>query len=256
MIANYFKIAIRNILRHKVYSMINIAGLAIGLAIFSLTADLFKFQMSFNQFHQDADRIYSIVQVVPSGTTGERHSARTRAPLRNLLLNEFLEIEDATRWIPTDRVVVQQGKNKFYAEEGTFWLVDPNFLTFFSFEMLVGDAEAALSEPNAVVLTESSARKYFGNANAMGRKLTIWKDLEFVVKGVTKDVPFNSSLKYDVLVSLNTVNYETNWNIKGVHLSDLPNQLSQANWSKNFRPLSKSIYLIHRSSQKNCTCLH
>ena len=232
MIANYFKIAIRNILKHKGYSIINIAGLAIGLAIFSLTAALFKFQMSFNQFHQDADRIYSIVKVLPSGTADDRHSARTRAPLRNLLLNEFSEIEDATRWIPTDRVVVQQGRNKFYAEEGTFWLVDPNFLTFFSFEMLVGDAEAALSEPNSVVLTESAARKYFGNANVLGQKLTTGKGLELVVQGVTRDVPFNSSLKYDVLVALNTFNFETNWNVKGatfVRLANTaqPNQLEQ-----------------------------
>ena len=205
----------RNIIKHKGYSTIKVAGLAIGLAIFSLTAALLKFQMSFNQFHQEADRIYSIVQVVPSGATGERHSARTRAPLRRLLLNEFSEIEDATRWIPTDRVVVWQEKIKFYAEEGTFWLVDPNFLTFFSFEMLVGDAEVALLAPNSTVLSESVARKYFGHVNVLGRKLTTGKGLELVVQGVTKDVPINSSLKYDVLVSLNTVNWETNWNIKG-----------------------------------------
>jgi putative ABC transport system permease protein len=80
MIVNYFKIAIRNILKHKGYSIINIAGLAIGLAIFSLTATLFKFQMSFNQFHRDVDRIYNIVQVLPSGSTGVRQTSRTGAP--------------------------------------------------------------------------------------------------------------------------------------------------------------------------------
>jgi putative ABC transport system permease protein len=232
MFKNYLFVAVRNIIKHKGYSIINIAGLAIGLAIFSLTAALFKFQMSFNQFHRDADRIYSMVQVVPSGVTGERHSARTRAPLRRLLLNEFSEIEDATRWVPTNRVVVWQEKNKFYAEEGTFWLVDPNFLTFFSFEMLVGDAEAALSESNSVVLSESTARRYFGSINAMGRKLTTGKGLDLVVQGVTRDVPFNSSLKYDVLVSLNTFDWETNWNIKGATFVRLakntqPNKLEQ-----------------------------
>ena len=123
MFSNYFKTAIRNILKHKGYSIINIAGLAIGLAIFSLAATLFKFQMSFNQFHRDADRIYSVVQVVPSGTGSDRHSAITRAPLRNLLRNEFQEIEDATRWIPTDRAVVRQERNTFYTEEGTIYLI-------------------------------------------------------------------------------------------------------------------------------------
>ena len=242
MILNYFKVALRNILRHKVYSIINIAGLAIGLAIFSLTAALFKFQMSFNQFHRDADRIFSIVQVVPSGTAGERHSAITRAPLRNLLLKEFQEIEDATRWIPTDRVVVQQGDHKYYAEEGTIWLVDSNFLTFFSFEMLAGDPETALSESNSVVLTESTARKYFGTADAVGRKLTMGKDLDLLVKGVTRDVPFNSSLKYDVLVSLNTFDWDTNWNIRGATFVRLAKNTQAHNLEQKF-PVFISGYL-------------
>ena len=215
MLKNYLIVAVRNIVKHKGYSIINVAGLAIGLAIFSLTAALFKFQMSFNQFHKDADRIYSIVQRLPSGAAEDRHSARTRAPLRRLLLDEFSEIEDATRWIPTDRLVMRHKENKFYAEEGTIILVDSNFLTFFSFEMHSGDPDTALLESNSVVLTESTARKYFGNANAMGRNLIIGKDLEVVVTGVTRDVPLNSSLKYDVLVSLNTFDWETNWNIKG-----------------------------------------
>ena len=215
MLGNYLKIAIRNILRHKGYSFINIMGLAIGLAIFSLTAALFKFQLSFNDFHRDADRIYSVVQVVPSGTAEVRHSAITRAPLRNLLLNNFPEIEEATRWIPTDRTVVRQEKNKFHAEEGSILLVDSNFLTFFSFEILAGDPATALSKPNTVVLTESSARKYFSTVNAIGRNLTIWQDLDFVVTAVTRDAPYNSSLKFDGLASLNTFDWETNWNIKG-----------------------------------------
>jgi putative ABC transport system permease protein len=215
MISNYFKVALRNILKYKGFSIINIVGLAIGLAIFSLTADLFKFQLSFNRFHEDADRIYSIVQVLPSGASGDRHTVRTRGPLRNLLLEAFPEIEDATRWIPTDRVVVRQGKKKFFAEEGTFWLVDPNLLTFFSFKMLAGDAETALLKPKSAVLTESAARKFFNTDNVLGRKLTIGKELELEIQGVTRDSPLNSSLKYDVLVSLNTFDFETNWNVKG-----------------------------------------
>jgi putative ABC transport system permease protein len=255
MISNYFKTAIRNILKHKGYSIINIAGLAIGLAIFSLAATLFKFQMSFNQFHRDADRIYSIVQVVPSGTAGERHSAITRAPLRNLLLNEFQEIEDATRWIQTGRAVVQQERNTFYTEEGTILLVDSNFLTFFSFEMIAGDPETALSESNSVVLSESTARRYFGSVNAMGRKLTIWKDLEFVVKGVARDAPLNSSLKFDMLISLNNFDWETIWSIKGATFVRLAKNTPPHNLEQKFpaliekhlsdSPVSpKKIYLL------------
>lgn len=215
MFSNYWKTAYRTIWKYKTYSIINILGLALGLAIFSLTAVFLKFHLSFNRFHKDSDRIFAVVETLPSGTAGDRHSALTRVPLSNLLLNEFQEIEDVTRWIPTDRIVVRQEKNRFYAEEGTIFLADSNFLTFFSFEMLAGDPETVLAKSNSVVLTESAARKYFGNADAMGRKLTMWKDREFVVSGVTRDVPFNSSLRYDMLVSSNTFNTELNWNVKG-----------------------------------------
>ena len=234
MIVNYFKIALRNILKHKGYSIINIFGLAIGLAIFSLTADLFRFQLSFNRFHSEADRIYSIVEVLPSGTSSDRHTVRTRAPLRNLLVEAFPEIEDATRWIPTDRVVVRQGKKNFFAEEGTFWLVDPNLLTFFSFEMLAGDAETALLKPGSAVLTESVARKFFGTADVLGRKLTTGKGLELEVRGVTRDVPLNSSLKYDVLVSSNSFDFETNWNVKGATFVRLANTVEPTDLEQKF----------------------
>ena len=92
MIKNYLITALRNILKHKGYSIINIVGLAIGLAIFSLTTGLAKFHHSFNKFHQDADRIYCVIQVLPSGETCKRHSALTRAPLCKLLVDEFPEI--------------------------------------------------------------------------------------------------------------------------------------------------------------------
>ena len=211
MFKNYLKVAVRTIWKYKSYSIINILGLALGLAIFSLTAVFLEFHLSFNRFHKDSDRIFAVVEVIPSGTAGQRHSAITGVPLGNLLLNEFQDIEDATRWIPTDRIVVRQDKNRFYAEEGTIFLVDSNFLTLFSFEMLAGDPETALSESSSVVLTESAARTYFGNTDAMGRKLTMWKDLEFVVSGVIRDVPLNSSLKFDVLVSSNTFEKLLNW---------------------------------------------
>ncbi len=232
MIKNYLTTALRNTLKHKGYSIINIAGLAIGLAIFSLTTGLVKFHHSFNRFHQDADRIYCVTQVLPSGETGKRHSALTRAPLRKLLVDEFPEIEDATRWIITGRTVVKRGDRKYYAEESSVWFVDPNFLKFFTFEMISGDPENALKEPGSVVLTESTAFEYFGNLDVVGETLTIWNNYDFVVKGITKDVPATSSLKYKVLVSSDIYDWNTNWNIEGatfVKLSEQtrPSQIEQ-----------------------------
>ena len=234
MISNYLKTAIRNILKHKGYSIINIVGLAIGLAIFSLTAGLAKFHQSFNKFHQDADRIYCIIQVLPSGETGKRHTVLTRAPLRKLLVDEFPEIEDATRWIITGRTVVRQGDRKFYAEEGSFWIVDPNFFKFFTFEMISGDPETALKEAGSVILTESTARKYFGNVDVVGETLTIWNNYDFVVKGITEDVPATSSLKYEALVSSDIYDWDTNWNIEGATFVKLPEQTRPARLEQKF----------------------
>ena len=172
MIKNYLITALRNISKQRGYAILNIVGLAVGLAVFSLTAVFFQFHLSFNKFTRDADRIYTLVQVLPSGSTGKNHSAFTRAPLRRLLLDEFSEIEAATRWINTGRTVVKREEMKFYAEERSIWIVDSNFLTFFTFEMIIGDAATALKHPNSVVLTESTARKYFGRINVIGQKMT------------------------------------------------------------------------------------
>jgi len=234
MIKNYLTTAIRNIYKHKGYAILNIAGLAIGLAVFSLTAVFFQFHLSFHKFTKDADRIYTIVQVLPSGSAGNNHSASTRAPLRHLLLDEFSEIEAATRWINTGRTVVRQGEKKFYAEERSIWFVDSNFLTFFSFEMIIGDAAVALKDPNSAVLTESTARKYFGSIDVVGEKLKTWQDHSLVVKGVSKDVPHNSSLKYDVLVSSNTFDWEMNWNISGTTFVRLAEQADRTKLEQKF----------------------
>jgi putative ABC transport system permease protein len=215
MIFNYIKIAFRNIRKNKGYAFINIVGLALGLAVFSLITSFVEFHFSFDEFHKDADSIYSIVKVLPSGEGGERHTARTRTPLMQYLLNDFPEIEDATRLIPLDEYAVRHGAKKFYERSGTAWCVDPNFLSFFTFETIAGDPTTALSEPNSVVLTESVAQKYFGNGNPIGQTLSVklYSKLNVVVKGITKDAPSNSSFKYGMLISLNTltVNWDTNW---------------------------------------------
>ena len=242
MLKNYLITAIRNIWKHRTYSIINILGLAIGLAIFSLTTGLTKFHRSFNQFHQDADRIYCVIQVLPSGATGERHTALTRAPLRKLLVDEFPEIEDATRWIITGRTVVRQADKRFYAEEGRIWIVDPNFLTFFTFEMISGDSDTALKEPGSVILTESTARQYFGRINVVGEQLTLWDKYDFVVKGITRDAPANSSLKYEALVSSDIYDWDTNWDIVGATFVKLSEQSRPAGLEQKF-PAFISEYL-------------
>jgi putative ABC transport system permease protein len=234
MFKNYLITAIRNIWKYKTYSLINIFGLAMGLAMFSLTTSYTIFQHSFNKFHQDADRIYCVVQVLPSGETGKRHTALTRSPLRKLLIGELPEIEDATRWIITGKTVVRQGDKKFYADEGKIWFVDPNFLKFFIFPMISGNPETALLEPGSVILTESIARKYFGNTDVLGKTITVWTDHEFEVKGIVRDVPANSSLKFEVLVSSDIYDWDTNWSIEGATFVKLSEQIRPTQLKQKF----------------------
>jgi len=243
MLKNYLTVAVRNIRKNKGYSFINIVGLALGLAVFSLVASFVEFHFSFDEFHKEVDSIYSVVQVLQSGEGGERHTAGTRTPLMQYLVNDFPEIKDATRLIPLDEYVVRHSDKNFYERSGTAWCVDSNFLSFFTFETIAGDPTAALSEPNSVVLTESVARKYFGNDNPIGQTLTVklYNNLNAVVKGVTKDVPLNSSFKYGMLISLNslTLDWDTSWHLSCTTFIRLDKQAHSAKLEKKFAAFIK-----------------
>jgi putative ABC transport system permease protein len=215
MFANYFKTAIRNIINHKGYSIINIAGLAIGLGVFIAIMSVVDFHLSFDNFHSDADQIYSVVQVLPSDRDGEHHTARIPAPLLPYIRDELPEIESSLRLIPTERWIIRHKGQKYYAEDGTVWAVDSNFFTFFSFELVSGDIATALANPRSIVLTQAIARRYFGEENALGKKLTLGGLPDFTVTGVARDVPLNSSMPFDSLVSLNSFGWQKNWRATG-----------------------------------------
>ncbi len=214
MFANYFKTAIRNIINHRGYSIINIAGLAIGLGVFVTIVSLVEFHLSFDNFHSDADHIFSVIQVLPSDGDGEYHTARIPAPLLPLIQGELPEIESSLRWIPTERWIIRHKGQKYYAEDGTVWAVDPNFFSFFSFELISGDPATVLSDPRSIVLTQTTARKYFGEENPLGKKLTLASFPDFTVTGIARDVPVNSSLPFDSLVSLNSFGWQKNWHAR------------------------------------------
>ncbi|MGD8303539.1 MAG: ABC transporter permease [Desulfobacterales bacterium] len=213
MFSNYSKTAIRNILHHRGYAIINITGLAIGLAVFFMIASFVEFHLSFDAFHKDVGQIFSFIQVLPSDKEGEHHTAKIPAPLLPYLRDELVEIKSALRWIQTERWVIRTRGQKYYAEESTVWAVDPNFFSFFSFELISGDPDTVLAEPQSIVLTQTAARKYFGKENPTGKRLTLGSFPAFVVTGVAKDAPLNSSLPFDSLVSLSSFGWQKNWNI-------------------------------------------
>ena len=203
MLINHIKVAWRHLTKHKIYSAITMSGLILGLGVFILFAVLLYSQSSFDSFHKNADRIYSIVQIVSRGVERDHHSAITPAPLKDALLAEFPEIEKAARLFPPGRMVVRYKDNIFY--ENGIRFVDPDFLSTFTFDLVRGVTETVLSNPYSIVLTEASALKYFGNEDPIGKSLTINNDFDVVVTGITEDIPENSSIRFDFLVSMETV---------------------------------------------------
>ena len=202
MLSNYIKTAWRHLKNHKIYSAITISGLVLGLGVFILFALLLFSQSNFDSFHKNADRIYCVVQVLSRGVERDHHSAITPAPLKDALLDEFPEIEKAARFSPSGRLVVRHGDKLFY--ENRIRLVDADFLSIFTFNLIKGQTETALSNPYSIVLTETSALKYFGNEDPIGKSLTVNNDFDVVVTGIIEDIPENSSIRFDFLVSMET----------------------------------------------------
>jgi len=200
MTRSYFTSAVRNLMRRKAYTVMTISGLALGLAVFMISLLCFNFCFSFDSFHDYADRIYGIVHVLPSAESGERHTAVSPAPLVPAMMRDFPDIEDAVGFVRSGRQIVQYGDKTLY--ENDIIYAGSNFLTFFTFEMIAGDPATALSEPNSVVLTETAAAKYFGGEQPLGEFLTFDNENSLKVTGILEDIPLNSSIRFDFLVSI------------------------------------------------------
>ena len=202
MLRNYLKTALRNIIRYRGFSFLIMFGLALGLAFFILAALYTRFMFSYDSFHEGADRIHMVVQTHASSNKGEQNTAVIPAPLLSALVGEFPEIEDATRLSRRGRMVVREQDQVFF--EHDMLLVDPNFLSFFSFRMILGDPRSALAEPNSVVLSEDAALKYFGGEDPLGKSLTLNGKTDLTVTGILENPPRNTAIYYGLLVSMET----------------------------------------------------
>ncbi len=195
MIANSLKMARRNLAKHKGFSFINIAGLALGMAACLFLVLWVRDEMSFDAFHQNADSVFRV-----DIKWGTNRNAMTPYPLGPAIGKNIPEVQNTARQASLGTVVLRAKEKTFY--EGRVLAVDPSFLRIFSFPLLQGDPGTALSHPKSMILTESLARKYFGNEDPMGKTVTMDGQFDFMVAGVMKDVPANSTLQHDLLVPL------------------------------------------------------
>jgi ABC-type antimicrobial peptide transport system permease subunit len=197
MFKNYLKIAWRNIQHSKGYAFINIAGLGIGMAASILILIWVQFELSVDRFHENSDRIFAVWR--NTEMQGEIFSGDyTPAPYAPALKDQFPEVEEAIRITEWDPQLLTVGENSFY-EESTF--TEPGFFKIFNFEAIEGDPVAALEEPESIVLTESVARKLFGEESALGKTVTVGKQLDLEVKAVIKDLPENTNFPFTTFLS-------------------------------------------------------
>lgn len=236
MFKNYFKITLRNLLRNKLSSTINILGLAVGMACFILIALWVQDELSYDKFHTNKDELYLLTITHPNDSV-DYNVPYALAPV---LASEYSEILEYTRIYELDTMTCsfkyqrQNGQQvKFY--EDNFILVDPCFFSMFTFPFVQGDPTTALENPNSLILREETAKKYFGDDNPMGKKLTFNNHEDLIVTGVVR-VSSNSHIQFDFLAPLDD-DIATNWNWKdqsfvlmdkNIHLGDFRDKIASS----------------------------
>ena len=211
MFRSYLKTALRSLFRNKLFSCLNILGLATGMTCSILIFLWVQDELSYDRFNNNAGSIYRL-----TGRVGDINAAVVPVPIGVAIKEGIPAVKNATR-ISSLQCMVTIGTQKF--EEKNSYYADTNFLRIFNYPVLQGDAATLLSRPDGVVLTESGARKYFGSpANAMGKTLHIDNDYngnDLLVTGILKDIPHNSHLQFDMLVPIalyeRTINQTQAW---------------------------------------------
>lgn len=207
MFKNHLKIAFRNIKKHKAFSAINIVGLAVGIACSILIWLFVSHERSYDRFHEKADRIYRLALRASLGDT-KINQTQTSSEVFRRLVAEFPEIEKGVKFFNPGRTPVILEDKTFY--ESRLFAVDSTFYEVFSFQLIHGNPQTALAEPNTMVLSKATAEKYFGTPNSAVGKI-IRADFSngtgsasFRVTGISENVPDNSHFHYDILVSSST----------------------------------------------------
>ncbi len=203
MLKNYIRIAVRNILKHKGYSFLNIAGLAIGMACCILILLYVQDELSYDKYHSKSDRIYRVAEEVRAEGVGE-NSASMPFPFGPAVVLDYPDLVEASvRFFnfqaPSLALEYLDGEKQF--NEPRFFFVDSTVFQIFDFAFVAGDPGSALDQPNSVVLTQAMARKYFGEGEAMGKVLRYEGQTDLKVTGIVEDVPENSHFQFDFLAS-------------------------------------------------------
>jgi putative ABC transport system permease protein len=210
MFKNYLKIAIRNLIKYKRYSLINILGLAIGLACFMLIVLWVQDELSYDRFHKNANNIYLVLR-----NDFGRTIAATSKMLYPALIDELPEVIDATAFAPLPESFKAYVEYQGRGFEEMLTLTEPQFFSIFSFDFKEGDPQSAFNNPNSIIMTERMCQKYFGENNALGESMTVkilGQERILKVTGILKNMPYNSHFQRELYVPIDYVKtYGVNW---------------------------------------------
>lgn len=191
MIKNYIKVTIKNLINSRIYSLISISSLSIGLAVVILLFLYVSSELSYDRYHEKSDNIYRLCQ--------EEHPYQAPGTAK-LVADNLPEIKNYARILPREDILVQFDEQK-YKEDMVAW-VDAELFEIFSFEFINGNVRNSLQQPGTAVLTEKTAHKYFGNENAIGKIFKVSSEYDYTVVGVIKDIPQNSHFTFDIFLTL------------------------------------------------------
>lgn len=222
MLRNYFKIAWRNLIKNKIYSLVNIFGLALGMAACFFVFQYVHFESGYDRFNTHATNIYRVPISYSGSLSNVPTTAANHPAVGPAMKKDFPEVVDYVRMVNVSLFMnasamsytPQPGAESKTFNEPNIFLADSSFFKVFSYPLLKGDRNHCLTEPRAIVISATTARKYFGNNNPINQTLTLNGDLPLKVTGVFADVPENSHIKFDMLISFETAGHEwgnDNW---------------------------------------------
>src|SRR5690606_31115402 len=214
MLKNLIIVALRNLRKDKIYSAINILGLSIGITCSVFLLMYILDELSYDRYHGKADNIYRVVSNIREPDNAFTWAV-AQIPLADELRDNYPEVKNAVRFFGLGRTLYKHEEKEFYEER--FYLADSTVFDMFDYNFLYGDVNTALDNPNSIVMTRTSANKYFGRDDAVGLSFRNQQGDVYNVTGVIEDVPLNSHFIFDALISRNTMpDYQGSWGNFGV----------------------------------------
>jgi putative ABC transport system permease protein len=238
MILKNLQFTLRNFKNQKLFTFVNLTGLTIGIIAASLIFIYISYELSFDRFHKNATNIFRVYSTFTM-TEKTQDWVNTPNPLGPFLQNKFPEIEKTVRITRLSKGLISSGEKAFF--EDRIVLADSSVFDIFTFPLKIGNPKTVLTQPNAVVLTESAAEKYFGKSDPVGRTIRYNRTIDFTVTGIMKDIPGNTHLQFDMMLPMTAAKTLFRKDYMEDRMSTVTNLYLMTNQSISFEGLEKYV---------------